>query len=240
MTTTFKVKTKKSRFSLSLNPAGYLILGSLAFLAILNSRPYIAGANALLATMTDRPFQQAVAALPLWATSLPVFRQAVAALLGVIAAIVGFFTATGGLILGFGTWAIVQGLQLLPAAIFRNEGRLPTIISGISRDYREFEEDENDPAILRKLKSLQSKMTTEWADNIYQASQAAFLLDFIVCSIYFKPLGDIQVFMLAPSPDLVDWVSVFVVLGTVLGYHFLFDMLLKSIEAQKYLGGGND
>lgn len=212
----------------------------MAFLAILNSRPYVAGANALLATMADQPFQQAVSALPMWAMTLPILRQVVAAIIGAIAAVVGFFTATGGLILGFGAWTIVQGLQLLPAAIFRNESRLPTIISGISRDYREFEEDENDPKILRKLKSLQSKMSTEWADNIYQASQLAFVLDFAVCTIYFKPLGNLQTFFLAPSPDLVNWPSVAVVLATVLGYHFLFDFFLKSLEAQKYLGGSND
>lgn len=210
-------------------------------LVYLNSQPYVSGfTNILTGNLGDNPFTRAVAVLPQTASGIPYIGGITEVALVSIGSVVATLGAAGGLVLGITGWALVQTAQLLPIAVFRDQPRLGKVISSVETQTggRVYDTESEENGTLKKLKEFHNSLPSLWIDRIYLWANLAFLIDMLVCSLYYPVLKvNVQEFMFTRGIDQVNWVNAVITFGCVFGFWALFDALLSYLEGQRHIGG---
>ena len=190
----------------------------------LNWQPYIGMMHALLAQEARNPLVRWVQ----WALSnIPILGGLFRWLFSGIHSVFLYF-------LGILVWMFFQALELIPVML-ENNTSLRNLIHGML-NFERLEIKESDTSEVKGLKRRYNNQPKRWLQQGYVIASIAYLADLVCCWVYYPPVQNLQLFLMSPSMDQVDWRNVGLAMLTLFSFEFAVWLIIYLDYGKKLLG----
>jgi hypothetical protein len=189
------------------------VLGCLAalYFAYLNINPYVAVVGKLLSQTDVTGFGRFIGKIPL---------------IGGVARALG---ASSQWIFGIVLWGFIQFAQCAPIVLFRDKALLRVMLDEHDRAHRVPITEKDDPVAVG-MKSAYNKLPLGILRNLGKIRIAAYILDFVICSIVYPPCeGGFLKFVLYLSTGAfqrLNWTNITLTLCTMFAIEVILRVLL--------------
>jgi hypothetical protein len=207
----------------------FIRLGSLAALAVItwiNWQPYIGVVHYLLGPDSDHPMIRWI----IWAlTSLPLIGGIFDFLFNAIRSVFLHF-------LGVLVWCLFQALELIPLML-STDTSIKSMIYGFAH-FKPITINDGDTVEVKRLKRKYNSKPKEWIWTANIIATMAYLGDALFCWIWYPPVKNIKLFLIAPSMDQIDFRNLGLMLLTMFAFEGAIALWLFLIEGKRFWGLG--